>query len=449
MSKSAWNCIEIQLKKVFSELPHEVLNQNWVIAVSGGLDSMALLRAVFQEHQNCLVAHINYKKRGLESDLDEELVKKTCAELNIPFQTCVAPSFDSGNFQEEARKFRYQFFEEIGKKFKAPVLVLGHHKNDSNENLLFRTLRGSYANAILGAPVWDSWKFRPFLALTKEELQLGMVEKGFTWREDKSNSENDFNRNWLRNSCIPEFDSRFPDWDKHLSEKAQLELDLLNLVSNQIKDDLVWHDSVLELQLSLFKSYSKRIILAICHQKLAERSVYVSNSALEKAMNLSEQQKGNRMDLKGNIIAIREEQSIVFLIKSELENLISISVNEKGDWEEIKLKAYTASLQNKVEKQKGIISLDADCVKFPLKIRNWQNGDRMQPLGMQGTKLVSDIITLAKTPNYIKDEILVISGFDDVIHAIIFPQNFCQHNRISENSKIKNESQTVLQLKPN
>lgn len=449
MSKSAWNSIKIQLKKAISELPNELLSQTWVVAVSGGLDSMALLHALSQEHPNLVVAHINYKKRGLESDLDEELVRNTCSELSFPFQFCVAPKLESGNFQEEARNFRYQFFKQIAEKYKAPVLVLAHHKNDSNENLLFRTLRGSYPHAILGAPVFDSWKFRPFLSLTKEELQFGMQEKGFIWREDKSNTENEFNRNWLRNFCIPELDKRFPEWDNHLREKTNLELDLLNLVAKQIKDDLVWRNSILELSLSLFQTYSTRIILAICHLKLAERSIYVRNSALEKALELSDHQKGNKMDLKDDFVAIREEKSIVFLNKAKSESLLLISVNEVQKWKDLNLKGYSASLENEVKKQKGIISLDADGIKFPLKIRNWKIGDRMQPLGMQGTKLISDIITLAKTPHFIKEEILVISDFDDVIHAIIFPQNFCQNNRSSESSKVNAKSQTVLQLKPN
>lgn len=196
------------------------------IAVSGGADSMALLRTAIHYRQDLTVLHLNHKLRGQASDGDEAFVADWCRRQDVPF---LSRSVDVAQMAEEmgisvemaGRKARYDFFEAcmIGAE-KPPVLLTAHHLDDQAETVLLHLLRGSGPTGAAGirpfssrpftsVGPWDSYRiFRPFLGLTKADLLAFLEEVGESFREDASNREADFLRNRIRLDILPAIESK-------------------------------------------------------------------------------------------------------------------------------------------------------------------------------------------------------------------------------------------------
>ena len=449
MSKSAWKDILEQINKASQvHLTEAERDAFWVIGVSGGADSMALLHGIFSVHKKLVVAHVNYGKRAEASDLDEELVRETCKVLAIPFRSLKAPKHASGNFQASARSIRYDFFETCVQEYDAKLIVLAQHKDDQEENLIFRTLRGSNSKAILGPKVKEGNRFRPLLDLRKQDLVNGLKEQHFIWRDDVSNADSTFARNWLRNDVIPQFTERFPGWQDHLVQKAQFELESILLIEPLVRNDLKWiSKDTLSISDACFDLGTPMVLRFLIHHKLNEKQCYISSQALDQVIKLMAHQKGKKIDLNEQWIAIREDKSISVCRKIE-EKSTHKTIDSSLVWPKQELDDYQFDLTESLLKVRGVLSIDLDKITFPISIRNWKNGDSINPLGMTGSKLISDVITLAKVPNQIKDQILVLEDFDEVIHAVIFPPIFSKSNRSSELSKVTDQTRTVAQIKP-
>jgi tRNA(Ile)-lysidine synthetase-like protein len=174
-------------------------NQTWVISVSGGPDSMALLDMAFKCDLKIIVLHVNYHKR--DSALrDQKLVEDYCTRNHIKFYTFHAPEF-SGNFQDEARVFRYMKIREIIKDENAIGVLVAHHKDDDLETLLFQITRKSkvsYYGLSESTHLFSVRVDRPLLEYTKEELVSYCHEHSIPYGIDESNMSLVYTRNRIR-----------------------------------------------------------------------------------------------------------------------------------------------------------------------------------------------------------------------------------------------------------
>lgn len=169
-----------------------------IIAVSGGVDSMCLLHKFKDEE--IVVAHVNYGLRE-NSILETKLVQNYCKENHIQFECRFAPKFEKGNFQEEARIYRYQFFYELGQKYKCRQVLTAHHMDDLIETYFMQLERKSIPQyygiqekvEILGMEI-----MRPLLCLSKEELYEYAIQNKIPYLEDESNKSLKYTRNRIR-----------------------------------------------------------------------------------------------------------------------------------------------------------------------------------------------------------------------------------------------------------
>jgi tRNA(Ile)-lysidine synthase len=179
-----------------------------VLAVSGGGDSMALLwlfRAFYEG--KVVVAHLEHGIRGDDSSadagFDEEMALRWKLEaeirhLDVPRLLEKGESLEAG-----ARRLRYAFLESVAKKHDAWGVALGHNKEDAAETVLFNLLRGSGVRGVAGMPERRGIFFRPLLSCSREFLRALLTYRGIRWREDPSNSDNGYTRNFIRNELLP------------------------------------------------------------------------------------------------------------------------------------------------------------------------------------------------------------------------------------------------------
>lgn len=197
-------------------------NDNIIIAVSGGVDSMALLDILSKIHNtdNIIVAHCNHGFRK-ESILEAKMVENICNQLNVHFEMKEAVNLK--NQELAAREFRYEFFYELMEKYSAKALFVGHHKNDQVETVFFRLMRGAGLTGLSGMKEHDKERkiIRPFLKFTKEDILEYAKANNLKWMDDATNFEVDYDRCWLRNDIIPALEERKPGIANVISKTAE------------------------------------------------------------------------------------------------------------------------------------------------------------------------------------------------------------------------------------
>ncbi len=205
-----------------------------IVGVSGGSDSLGLLlfllEKLFLNPKKLIVAHVNFGLRGRDSNLDETQVRLICGEFQVRFELLKVVRFtqkakkNKKSTQDFARELRYSFFQKLSKKYRAWGVAVAHHLEDQSETVLDRLLRGAGPRGLSGlrpiqllnligkgAPL-KIW--RPLLRYSKKQIRDYLGARGIGWREDRSNQENQYRRNQIRNQIIP-FLSK---WNSNLTE---------------------------------------------------------------------------------------------------------------------------------------------------------------------------------------------------------------------------------------
>ena len=187
-------------------------NKTIIAAVSGGPDSMLLLEILLELKDKLnfkiVVAHVHHNLR-IESDVEAKEVEKYCKNNNLIFEMKKIEEYPNGKFSEEvARKIRYEFFDEIIKKYNSDILFTAHHGDDLIETVLMRLTRGSSLKGYAGFESISNdrgYKIaRPLIYLTKQEIENILNEKGIWYAKDMSNDSDKYTRNRYRKHILPE-----------------------------------------------------------------------------------------------------------------------------------------------------------------------------------------------------------------------------------------------------
>ena len=230
-----------KIEKVFKEKLQPFKDSNFLIAVSGGVDSM-VLASLFKTHNlKFSVAHCNFKLRVDESDADELFVANWSKENN---QKYFNASFDTAEYcknnkvgtQEGARDLRYKWFHDLKEIYGFDFIVTAHNLNDQIETYLINSMRGTGLSGLVGIPEKTDKLYRPLLDISKNEISEYAINNNIEFREDSSNSSNDYLRNTIRNSIIPKFE----EFDDNVMLKFRTTINNLN--STKIFADIIISD---------------------------------------------------------------------------------------------------------------------------------------------------------------------------------------------------------------
>jgi len=413
--------------------------QHIVLAVSGGMDSMVLLDLLRRKDVYLEAAHVNYGKRGIESDLDQQLVAQKCKELGIRLHTHIAERDDwgSGNFQEQARNIRYTFFNRIRAERNLPWLALAHHRDDLTETAVLKIFRGGANQALSAMTIIDFRRkiYRPLLAYTRLEIEAYARRHKITWREDASNKESDYARNLLRNDLFPALDTATPGWRNNLQHVLQrletadeLTRHILAVYANEQQD---------ALPVDILQQFSVTTRLTILHRFIAGHEPEITTGLLHQAALLLNAQPGRQVRISPQLTLWRESEKLQ-LIKNDQAALSP---------EQVRI-TITSTPDQAALRKPGSLWLDQEKVSKPLHFRAWQPADKILPLGMQGHVPVADLLTNRKIASSQKKQAIVAITFDGKICAVIFPHpdQTGQIGCISHPYRITNESVSALEI---
>ena len=200
---------------------------SFIVAVSGGADSLCLLDVLFLLSQKrpfpLHIAHVNYRLRGEDSDRDQAYVKAKAASYQLSLSLLHPKKTSSANLEEKLRDIRYHFFEKIRLQKKATLIVVAHHEDDQAETFLLRLLRGSGMQGLSAMRPKNGHVVRPLIDMSRADILRYLKERGIAYRTDTSNTDPRFLRNRLRNTLIPLLEKDYqPNIKKILANTATL-----------------------------------------------------------------------------------------------------------------------------------------------------------------------------------------------------------------------------------
>ncbi len=403
-------------------------NKKIFLACSGGVDSMTLLHIFIHAKWQVEVMHVNYHLRGEDSNLDQQLVEKTCSDNTIPFHLKSIKLQDlldekGGNLQEVARNVRYDFFEEKRILSENNYIALGQHLDDQIETFFMHLGRKSGIMGMACMPNEHQRFVRPLLPFSKEEIIEYAESNGVKWREDYSNKTNKYKRNILRNIILPELHIQFPDLKTSITTLINAFQSTQKELENQISP------ICLDIILSGELSFEKFDVLSQEEKNELLRQLGQKPGLLIDLEKIRNAQKGKKIKLEKStdcqFDAIYNEKSkFLFISESKNRTIPKIKI-EKID-------------QLPTSFTKDEIYIDLQTINGEFQLRKWKTGDRMKPIGLEGSKLISDIIKDAKIPTAEKENIFVLTDNDKIL--------WCIGLRVSALSVAKETSTEIMKI---
>ncbi|WP_299992802.1 tRNA lysidine(34) synthetase TilS [Marinifilum sp. N1E240] len=389
---------------MFRKLVHFVEEENLfyrdekiLVAVSGGIDSVVLLHLLKQMEIDCAIAHCNFHLRGDESDGDFEFVRDLAEQYGIPFYS---KDFDTKEYAAEnkqsiemaARELRYEWFEQLRELLSYQYIAVGHHADDVAETVLINLARGTGIHGLTGIKAKLGKIIRPLLPFTRTELEAYAKVNNLQYREDSTNKETDFVRNKIRHQIIPVLEEINPSIRKTMTEN----------VARFREVEQIYNDVIEENRLHLVFQRDDQLMISI--QRLQELpspsshlfeilSPYGFHHRDVKMIAKSLDSISGKRFFSSTHQLLRDRK---YLILSNLEevdqNMYEI---EEADCEtdipiEMEASFINRTPDFKFPTSPKIACFDANKLKFPLLIRKWKEGDQFRPIGMKGTKKVSD-----------------------------------------------------------
>lgn len=431
--------------------------QHVVVGVSGGVDSMVLLEVLRRLGYRPLVAHLNYRLRGADSEADEALVRQFCHQYRLPLRVAridLKARTGGRALQAAARRVRYAFFRQLAQKEGIDVVAVAHHRDDQAETLLLHLMRGSGLEGLLGMRPKRQlgqngmvWLVRPLLPMSRAEIEAWARAEKIPWREDVSNARLQYRRAWIRHEVLPLLARHSsPSVAERLAHTAALlraYYDSTFLPDLQRRWREVADESIHGLRLELLGRqplvWQQRLILEALRRWFP--GAPQRRQVVRQVRKLMQTQPGRRLELpQGTIwrdrdaLRFRPRQTHRFPEEGLLQPNQPLAL-ASGTLIANLLETVPARLD---EGAPLVAFVDAGRIQWPLRVRRWQAGDRMQPLGMSGHKKISDLLTNLKIPVDQRNQCYVVCQNDEIIWLVGY--------RLAEPFRVRPETQRVVKL---
>ena len=391
-----------------------------VVLISGGADS-ACTAAALVEHcgrPNVHALHLNYGLRVTATD-DERSCRQLCAALRIDLRV-ERPEIEGGNLQAEARAARYEAAEAQRERSNADLVATGHTMTDAAETLIYRLAVSPGRRALLGLPPRRGRVVRPLLGLSREESRSLAREAGLPFSDDPTNLDPKFARNRIRQDVLPVLRKLNPAAERNIAEtRAELgeEAELLERLAAELLAEGGAGAGVAAIPAEVLAAADpalRRIALRVLAERTARRHVPLGRARAAQIWRLAQEPEGGQVDLGGGLRAVCELGTIRFALADGAEpEPVHLRVPGScrfGAWE------LHAALRDGPMDPAGpeLATLDASALGEELVVRTWREGDRIRPLGMDGTKTLQDLFTDRKVPRSLRHQLPVVAAGDRV-----------------------------------
>jgi tRNA(Ile)-lysidine synthase len=431
-----------------------------IAAVSGGLDSAVLFHLLVSVREDLRlslrVAHVNHGLRGEASDGDEQFVIRLAEQSGIPytvhrFDVAAHARTRKIGIEEAGREVRYRWFEELRIEHRFDAVATAHTADDNAETVLFHLVRGTGIRGLAGIPVMrdEGRVIRPLLFATRSEIEEYAAAEHIGHRDDASNASTEWSRNFLRHRILPQLKERInPDLVQTLRRTSErfreLNAYLENVAGNALNDVIERSDregaSFSVLRLTAYPDVIRHAIIKTAIGKHIGSEI--SWGQARSILDLLEHQTGSWHPLPDGYGVYREHGALVVRRKREDQAFaFSVKPGERyaGTGFAFSCDYTVRPRPEEFGQDPGIEYVDADhVIADDLMLRTWQAGDVFVPLGMTGTKKLSDFFVDEHVPEQHKAEYPVLESSGRIVWVCGL--------RIDDRFRLQPTTQRVLRL---
>ncbi len=416
-----------------------------LVAFSGGVDSVVLADLLHKAGYNIALAHCNFKLRGNEANDDTAFCKNFAESINVPFHVIY---FDTKEYalkqklsiQMAARKLRYNWFKELIKKHEYFSILTAHHANDNVETLFVNLVRGTGIKGLQGIPEKQNNIVRPLLFATKDVIRQYALKNNLIYREDSSNQEVKYKRNFIRHQIIPELKKLNPALEEtfttsihYFKQSAEIVKQFADLKYKEICEE-VNNQIFIEINLLInepqketllfewlqFKNFKNNQIQQLCEVLVSDKNI------------------GKQFFSATHQLVVDRKYIIVKPIeKDNLEK--EFVINSMNDIAHLPIElCFEETTQKEFSKNKNEITIAYTDNLFPLTLRKWKTGDKFKPLGLNGFKKLSNFYKDQKLSLFEKEATWILESKDHIIWIVGY--------RMDDRCKVTKETERVIKL---
>lgn len=401
----------------------------YLVALSGGADSVALLLVLKELGYSIEAVHCNFHLRGEESLRDEQYCKELCERENIPlhiahFDTKEYADLHKVSIEMAARDLRYKYFFQLKDDLQAAAICVGHHKEDSVETILINLLRGTGLSGMMGISPDANSIIRPLLSVSRQEIEQYLEERKVNYVTDSTNMIDDVVRNKIRLNIIPLLKEINPSVNDAILTTAQHLTDaniiLQDSLEKTVKKGVLQSGESIKIDLSVVKSFPVPTYFLFHVLK----PLGFTTTQIEEIGRHTDGQTGQIWTSTTH--ELTHDRGFIYVHQRQKEGRSKLVLPEKGRYV-FDDKCSVRLSETDIRGEEGTVfsrnplvaDLDASLVRFPLTLRRTQEGDRFVPLGMQGSQLVSDFLTNLKRNRFEKrDQMVLVDAADEIVWVV-------------------------------
>jgi len=417
----------------------------FLLAVSGGIDSVVMADLFCHAGATIVFAHCNFQLRDAESDCDEAFVESLATSMKVPchiihFNTREHAESRGISIQMAARDLRYGWFHSLKEQHGYSYIAVGHNANDDVETILLNLSRGCGIHGLSGMKPRQGAVVRPLLFARRADIRKYAEDHHIDWREDSSNAEIKYTRNRIRHVVIPEFEAINQAFTANtldtIARMAQAE-QLLDFTVENIRKE-VWIEEQEKILIDLEKLRAYPAVETLLFELLREFGF--TQPVIRSMVTAFDSSPGKRFLTRSHCVTRDRRHLIVTKnrIPDNTEMLIDRETVLVTGPVCLNLETLDRDPDYAIPEGNNFAALDADRLDFPLKLRTWKAGDSFHPLGMKGTKKISDYLINRKVPLPDKQEIRVIESGNDIVWVV--------NHRIDDRYKVTPKTRRVLQI---
>lgn len=417
-----------------------------LVTVSGGIDSVVLLKLFISAGFRPGIAHCNFRLRGEESDADEDFVESIATGEGLEFhrqdfKTKQHAREQGISVQMAARELRYAWFEEIRAANDYDLIATAHNQDDVLETFFINLSRGTGIRGLTGIAPMSGKVIRPLLFASRESITAYAAEKGIAYREDSSNASDKYLRNRVRNSLLPLLEEQNPSFRKSLMET----IDRLS------ETEILFREEIQKLKERLLQQQDDRILIripelkklesrkTILHEMLSEFGF--GGSLLDDILSAIDGPPGKQFFSPTHRLVKDREELILTPLEDDEKRRYYLELESGQVYDPIDLEWIIVEHTEKfsIPKDPNIACLDLDMLDFPLILRKWEKGDSFQPFGMKGMKKISDFLIDEKVSLPDKERTWLLASGQKILWVVGY--------RIDDGFRINPSTRQVLMIR--
>lgn len=436
-----------------------------LMAISGGMDSMTMAYFIPALEQTFKIrigiAHMNHGLRGKSSDRDEAFVRQFARSHHYPYYHKKADVRGYAkkrkiSIEEAARHIRYAFLDRVARENGYTKICTAHHAGDQVETVLMRIIKGAGLSGLTGIREKRGSIIRPMLFLTKNQIEAFVKKNKIQFRKDHTNKQTFFLRNRIRHDLIPYLKKKFdPQIETHLLRLGYIAEETHTFFKDAAKRQFSkvgkTSEGKIVLEIKAFNRYlraQRQAIIELIFEKYFGQKLFFKD--YQTLFDLIEKKQSGKKIVFGTVTCLKSAGQIVFFVNHNASSAFSFVITpghlhrfeNPGLTFKSTVEPFSPKIRNQFGSNPDVEYIDAKKIKGQLKLRNWKNGDRFKPLGMNDFKNLSDFFIDQKIPITEKKKIPVLCEKIGRSENIIWLCGL----RLDDRYKIDKDTQHTLKL---